>query len=225
MTVAALPTRTQVSPPPKGFKNGVEWLHSLGDVSLERVVFNPWPGFATEEDFLQLNDGDEKRACELIDGTLVEKIVGHWESVIAIRIARALGNFIDGKNLAWITGEQGPARTSATRVRLPDVSLWLADQFPGRQIPSDAIPNTSPAFLVEVLSEGNTQAEMDQKNKEYFSSGTRLVWHVDRQKKTVAVFNQADKPTLVLREGEIVTAGEVLPGFAIRVDDIFKLSY
>ena len=46
-----------------------EWLHSLGDVPLERIIFDPPPGTATEEDLLRLVERD-KRLCELIDRVL-----------------------------------------------------------------------------------------------------------------------------------------------------------
>ena len=58
--------------PPRKFANGAEWLASLGNVPMERIIFNPLPGTATETDLLRLIERD-KRLCELIDGTLVEK--------------------------------------------------------------------------------------------------------------------------------------------------------
>ena len=73
MTVAtAPPPRFH---PPRHFDNAAEWLHSLGDVPPERILFDPRPGTATEADLLLLVERD-KRLCELIDGTLVEKPVG-----------------------------------------------------------------------------------------------------------------------------------------------------
>ncbi|MBM3226106.1 MAG: Uma2 family endonuclease [Candidatus Tectomicrobia bacterium] len=38
---------------------------------------------------------------------------------------------------------------------------------------------------VEVLSEGNTPAEMTRKRQEYFTAGVQLVWFVDPQRRTV----------------------------------------
>lgn len=55
--------------PPRRFDNGAEWLEALGGVPLERVIFDPWPGTATEADLLVFVERD-KRLCELIDGTL-----------------------------------------------------------------------------------------------------------------------------------------------------------
>jgi hypothetical protein len=66
--------RPRIAVAPK-FDNGEEWHHGLGDVPLSRIIFDPWPGTATEEDLLLMVERD-KRLCELIDGTLVEKPPG-----------------------------------------------------------------------------------------------------------------------------------------------------
>ncbi|CAA9388406.1 MAG: hypothetical protein AVDCRST_MAG64-1045, partial [uncultured Phycisphaerae bacterium] len=79
MTTAAVPPRFI---PPRRFDNGAEWLAALGGVPLSRIIFDPWPGTATEADLLLFVERD-KRLCELIDGTLVEKPVGYFESLIA----------------------------------------------------------------------------------------------------------------------------------------------
>src|SRR5437667_14303 len=47
-------------------------LRDLGDVPAGRVLLWPTPGKATEQDLLHLLE-HEGRACELVDGTLVEK--------------------------------------------------------------------------------------------------------------------------------------------------------
>ena len=73
---------------PAKYANAAQWLHELGDVPLERIVMDPWPGTATEQDLLVFVERD-KRFVELIDGTLVEKPVGWLESQIALRLAIA----------------------------------------------------------------------------------------------------------------------------------------
>jgi hypothetical protein len=63
------------------FRNGAEWMAALGDVPLERIIFDPPPGTATEADLLDKLEDDQ--LCELVDGTLVEKALGLFESVLA----------------------------------------------------------------------------------------------------------------------------------------------
>ena len=96
MTTAAPPVASPPSRfvPPRRFNNGAEWLHALGDVPLKRIIFDPWPGTATEADLLRLLEHD-KRLCELVEHTLVEKPVGTWESYIAARLVARLIAYAD----------------------------------------------------------------------------------------------------------------------------------
>ncbi len=58
-------------------------LEQLGGVPAERVLVRPAPGTATEKDVIRLRDRTG-RLCELVDGVLVEKTVGLYESRVAI---------------------------------------------------------------------------------------------------------------------------------------------
>jgi hypothetical protein len=59
-------------------------LVSLGGISSARVRCDPALGTATVDDVIRVRD-QTRRICELVDGTLVEKIVGAAESFIALR--------------------------------------------------------------------------------------------------------------------------------------------
>src|SRR5437764_15378666 len=118
MTVAAA-ISTPTSRP--RFETAADWLHSLGDVPLERIVFDPWPGTATEADLLRLVEGD--KLCELIDGTLVEKPRGWEESIIAANVIIEIGIYIKRTNAGVVSGADATLRMASNgRVRLPDVS-------------------------------------------------------------------------------------------------------
>jgi Uma2 family endonuclease len=210
----------RVASPPK-YSNGAQWLHALGDVPLERVVFDPWPGTATEHDLLRMVEADD-RLVELIDGTLVEKPVGHEESEIAARLIHYLLSWIIPRKLGSVTGEAGTHRMKRGRVRLPDVAFTAAERMTQLPKPRPAIPSIGPDLAVEVLSDGNTRAEIQQKLREYFESGTRLAWVIDPPTRTVAVYiGPTDKPENVLRENEELSGGVVLPGFTLPVLDLF----
>ena len=97
-------------------------------------------------------------------------------------------------------------RVQPGRVRLPDVSFFSWDHFPGRILPPGAILGLSPDLAVEVLSPSNTREEMLRKRREYFAGGTRLVWEVDPEERTVRVYTTARRSTL-LREGDTLDGG------------------
>src|SRR5687768_9392303 len=131
------------------YQTAAEWLHDLGDVPLDRIVFDPWPGSATEADVLRLDD-HEDRLCELINGTLVEKPMGLIESVIACALIAALQNFVHPRRLGVVAGEAGMMRLSRGLVRIPDVAFISFDRMPGRKLPDEPIPSLAPDLAVEV---------------------------------------------------------------------------
>lgn len=71
---------------------------------------------------------------------------------------------------------EAPVQTSAG-VKVPDV-VWASDEF-------DANPNhgetfaTAPELCVEVVSRGNTEAELEEKRRLYFEGGAVEVWVCD----------------------------------------------
>jgi Uma2 family endonuclease len=217
-TVSPIPRTAQ----PAKFDNAAEWLHALGDVPLERIVMDPWPGTATEQDLLTFVERD-KRLVELIDGTLVEKPGGWFESLIAARLLIAIGNFVYAQRLGVVAGADGMLKMRIGRVRLPDVTFVSKDDLPGGNVPPERIPMLPPTLAVEVISESNTDAEMRQKMKEYFESGTRLVWLIYPQTRTVQVYRElSDEPAAVLTEKDALDGEAVLPGFTLSVAELFS---
>src|SRR4051794_27661105 len=97
-------TATSISAAPTRYRTAAEWLRDLGDVPLERIIFDPWPGTATEADLLRKVEV-EKHMCELVNGTLVEKTVGLYESLLAIAIASRLITFVSAHKLGAVAGE------------------------------------------------------------------------------------------------------------------------
>lgn len=204
------------------FQNVAEWWHSLDDVPLERIVTNPRPGTATEHDLLRMVE-NEDRLVELVDGTLVEKPVGWMESQIAMRLIIALGNHILPRKLGALTGGDGPLMMRAGRIRLPDITFVSVDDVPPGAVPNRPVPQLPPTLAVEVISESNTAAEMRQKLKEYFESGSRLVWLIYPKTRTVAIFERLqDEPTRTLPETDVLDGGTVLPGFSIAIAEVFE---
>jgi Uma2 family endonuclease len=197
--------------------NGAQWLHALGDVPLERIVFDPWPGTATEADLLVFAERD-KRLCELVDGTLVEKPVGTWESIIAIRVARLLATFADAHKLGAVAGADGLMRMKSKRVRMPDASFISSARLPKTR---DPIFNLSPDLVVEVLSETNTKKEIQQKLIDYFKSGTRRVWIIDPPSRTTAVYHDSRRVAFVVDEHGFLDGDPVLPGLRFPLADLF----
>jgi len=197
-----------------------ERLQELGGIVADRVKSTPAPGTASLDDLVYYND-HTKPLCELIDNTLVEKAVGFEASVVAATIVRILGEFVARRRLGIVSGADGMFRLLASSVRGPDVAFLSRDRFPGGQFPQEAYPSLAPDLAVEVLSPGNTKAEMMRKRIEYFHSGVRLVWIVDCRSRSVAVYT-SPVDVRVLDEEAAITGSDVLPGFECLVAEFFR---
>lgn len=196
-----------------------ERLQELGGIVAGRVRSTPAPGTANLEDLVHAND-HTKPLCELIDNSLVEKAVGFEASVVAVTISGLLRSFVVSHRLGIVSGADGMFRLLASSVRGPDVAFLSRARFPSGQFPQEAYPALAPDLAIEVLSPGNTKAEMMRKRIEYFHSGVRLVWIVDCRSRSVAVYTSPVDVTVLDEEAKIA-GGDVLPGFECLVAEFF----
>jgi len=194
-------------------------IDRLGGVPLDRIRYRPFPGTATEQDVIRIEER-ENRLCELIEGVLVEKPMGLRESLLALALGRYLHEFVTPRNLGLVSGSDGMLRLGVGLVRIPDVGFISWERIPGRRVPDEPIPELAPDLAVEVLSRSNTPREMTRKLNEYFAAGVRLVWIVDPDRRVVNVFNSRTESKL-LSEELTLDGGSVLPGFSLALRDLF----
>ncbi|HUE69886.1 MAG TPA: Uma2 family endonuclease [Pirellulaceae bacterium] len=209
-----LSTETVVFPIPLIPKewNMADVRSHVGDVPLKRIRTYPPPGMATEEDALK------EPVCELIDGILVEKATGAYESLLASLLITEINNYLATNPIGFVTGEQGPYRLLPRRMRVPDVAFVCWDRLPARKLPRGQVLSVAPDLVVEILSPSNTKKEMEKKLKEYFKAGVRLVWYVDPEKRTAEVFTSPADVEQLDAEG-ILDGRDVLPGFKLKIKD------
>ena len=108
----------------------------------------------------------------------------------------------------------------ADQVRFPDVAFIAYDRIPEGADPATPIPNWIPSLAVEVLSAGNTKAEMARKLRDYFEAGVELVWYVDPTDRTVRVYHSPEAVT-TLSEADDLDGEQLLPGFRLSIRDWF----
>lgn len=191
----------------------------FGPIPLNRIVSEPAPGTATVEDAVRLDDR-ENRLCELIDGTLVEKTVGFYESFLAYRIGILLGQFVTAQNLGIIAGEAGMLQLLPDQIRIPDVSFVSHERLKGSGFPDEAAPLFAPDLVVEIISRGNTREEMQRKLQEYFAAGVRAVWYIYPETRRVLNYSSAES-VIELTENDMLDGGTVLPGFSMELKSFF----
>ena len=190
-------------------------------IPAKRILLFPYSGPGTPEDVLYLDDHHDV-ICELFDGILVRKPMGIEESFLAAVIAHQVMNYLDKNDLGILLGEAGFLEMMPGQVRTPDISFISWDQIPKGKLPKKRIPSLRPDLAVEVLSPSNTPKEMARKRQEYFAQGTKLVWQIDPEDKTVEVFTS---PTVseILRVGQTLGGDDVLPGFKLKLSKLFSV--
>ncbi len=194
----------------------------LGDVPPERIRMSPLPGTATEKDLLRLAERD-KVLCELVDGVLVEKVMGAREGGVGGVVLAHIEIYLLDHDVGATFGADAPLRLLGRLVRMPDVSFVRWEKLPGRCYPDEPIPDLVPDLAVEVLSDNTTPAEMGRKRREYFLAGTSLVWLVDPNRRTVTVFTQTNaEQGTTLTEADTLNGDNVLPGFRLSVATVFR---
>jgi Uma2 family endonuclease len=193
-------------------------LHKLGDIPMDRIGLPL--GTATEEDVVRHLDGDDKRIYELVDGFLVEKVMGMRESMIDAEVVRQLGNFLEEKDLGVAFTADGPIRIRKGRIRFPDTGFVSWNQLPGGEVPPEAILDAAPDLVVEVISEGNTPREMELKLKDYFQAGVRLAWYIYPKTETAVAYTSPTAGKPIDKDG-VLDGGKVLPGFKLPLKKLF----
>ena len=114
-------------------------LERLGRVSAARIRLQPFPGTATERDVVAVHDR-ENRLCELVDGTLVEKVMGFDESRFALLLGAYLVNYLERHDLGVVVGADGMVKLFPGLVRIPDAAFISWARYPKAQATAGGNP-------------------------------------------------------------------------------------
>jgi Uma2 family endonuclease len=161
---------------------------------------------------------------ELQAGLLVsEPLPGGRHGAVTAAVAEILRAHVKKHRLGVVfAGDSGfvLARKPDT-VRGPDVAFVSRERFERNADTVKAFAG-APDLAVEVLSPGNTPAAMHAKVADYLAAGTRCVWVVDPESQSVTVYASLLSP-YKLGEDETLDADDIVPGFRVRVGEIFEL--
>ena len=102
-------------------------------------------------------------------------------------------------------------------VRAPDIGFLVTERSAG---PERGYYPGAPDLAVEVLSPDDRPGYVREKVAEWLEAGARAVWVVDPRRRTVVVHDQLQDP-ITLEQDDNLQGGDLLPGFAIPVRNIF----
>lgn len=144
---------------------------------------------------------------EYVDGVLVERNVGDWlHSLIQSNIIFALRKKYPFLKVV----PELRSQTTATRFRLPDISVLMTP-------PQTRYLFEAAAIAVEILSEDDRMTQVVEKLTEYEAKGIRNIWLIDPRLELVSVFKQG---ALVPVHGDSVRAEQ--PDVELTRAEIFQ---
>jgi Uma2 family endonuclease len=163
------------------------------------------------------------RLLELIDGEIIEKVGSFIPSMIAVEIATSFRNYLKSSPIGYVTGADGGYVLDDENTPMPDVgyiSRGRMAQMPSREV---LMP---PDLAVEVKSPTDSYKGLQRKARKYLRAGTKIVWIVYPEDRSVDVClpDESEPDGMRIREISIdgtLDGGDVLPGFTLAVRDIF----
>jgi Uma2 family endonuclease len=185
------------------------------------ATVTPYP--ATLDDLLRV---EEK--AELIGGRIVYIMPnGEYPGTVAFEIAVCIREFVRqfGRGKAYSDNVGFALATPLPSGRLsfsPDAAFH---DGPPLSKNMRFVPG-APTFAVEVRSENDytpkAERDMADKRSDYFLAGTQVVWDVYPIAETITKYVASAPITpVVFRRGNEADAEPALPGWRLKVDDVF----
>ena len=179
----------------------------------------------TADNFMEVANLPEfaDQNIELVEGEIVTMPtvrIQHADTMT--RIAASVAPFVIQNDLGLLlTGDAGVVleRSAYGRdtVRGLDFAFISKDRAPDPSTKS--LLEIAPDLAIEIMSPGNSGADMRFKVRQLLKAGAREVWVVYPDLREVEVHNA--NGVNIYFEGDTISGGDILPGFEIAVVDIF----
>jgi len=166
---------------------------------------------------------DDGMRYELQAGLLVsEPLPGHRHGRIVMNLGAMLHDHVREHHLGVVvTADAGfvLARNPDT-MRGPDIAFVSQPRADEERDNVRAFEG-APDLAVEILSPSDVPAAARAKVAEYLAAGTKLVWLVDPESRTVTAYGSIFAPA-VHSEDDLLLGGVGVPGFSVPVSEIFE---
>jgi len=163
---------------------------------------------------------DEDKEYEIVNGQPEEKVMGGAQhGGIGVRFIIRLGGFVEAQRLGGLYGPDTSFKIGENE-RLPDAAFVAASRIPEEGEPEGAWP-IPPDLAVEIISPNDLYEKVMTKVIEYLTNGVRQVWLISPEHRTVTIYS-SPTDVKVLQETDELDGGEVIPGFRLRVAELFQ---
>src|SRR4028119_1110470 len=170
-----------------------------------------------------VRSGDRAIVYEIVNRELIDinnRSAKH--SYIAIILSAVLFNCVSTRKLGAMFDSSTAFKMKSGNKRSPDVSFMAKERLQGLDDLPDGFLEGAPDLAVEILSPGNTVAEIHDKLVEYFENGARLVWVIHPQEQYVLVYRSSQELDRLLKSTYSVDGEEIVPGFILPIAEFFQ---
>jgi Uma2 family endonuclease len=161
---------------------------------------------------------------EVVDGELVMSPKNNFEhECICGRLFAALHNYNRQYRLGVLRGSSAGYWMANRNCRAPDISFIPRQRLLELNFSPKArqfFPG-APDLAIEILSPGNTRAEMDARLRDFFASGTQIAWLIYPETESAEVCRSLIRRVLIGPGGEL-DGEDLLPGFRYPIAQLFK---
>ena len=164
----------------------------------------------------------EGKRTELVEGELVVMApAGGRHGRIAHRAAVFITNHVLNRDMGEVfaAGTGFLLRRDPDTVRAPDVAFVSSERLGTDEAPAGFL-KMAPDLAVEVVSPSDSAAAVQSKVEDWLGAGTRLVWVVYPDTRSVTVYRSLNEAE-VLSEPDALDGAPVLTDFAVPVGDLF----
>lgn len=159
---------------------------------------------------------------ELVKGELKQTAPAGFEHGIVIaKLTWRLGQHVETHNLGVVCGAETGFKIGhdPDTVRAPDIAFVSRERLAQIGITKKFWAG-APDLAVEVLSPGDTIAEVEEKIAEWLDAGASAVWVVSPKLRTITLYRSLTD-VVTLTENDELSKQDVVPGFRCRVAEIF----
>lgn len=175
----------------------------------------------TADELLQRPDDGFR--YELVKGELVKMApAGSEHGKLAMRVGWRLAQHVESQNLGNVyaaeTGFQ--LASNPDTVRAPDVAFVRQERVAEAGEVRGFWPG-APDLAVEVVSPGDTYAEVEDKVLDWLDAGTLMVAVVNPRQRTVTIYrSRAD--IVILTRDDLLDGNNVVPGWILPIRELFE---
>lgn len=165
---------------------------------------------------------DDGTRYELVKGVLRKMPPAGFEhGICAAEIGSRLNVHVRTHQLGYVCGAETGFKIAQNpdTVRAPDAA-FVRQASIERQGIVKGYWEGAPDLAIEVISPGDTYAEVAEKVEEWLAAGCAMVWVINPRRETVEVYRSNEDFT-VLRGTDTLAGGDVVEGFQCQVQDIF----